>query len=355
MSVAVVETGARRERKRFAATLCVLMALSVLAILLSLETGAADASLADLWQALVADGDLTPAQKVVANLRLPRALLGAVVGIHFAIAGLILQAILRNPLAEPGVLGVSSGASLAVVISILAANALWADPDGFELISFPATSVPFIALVGGIAASATVLWISWDRGLSPQRLALGGVVAGTIINALVMVVIVSFGAGRAEMAILWLAGTLFGRGFDVLLPTLGWTIAALLVLPVLAKPLSLLRFGEDFARSMGLNVLLWRLVAAFVAIGLTASAVSAAGPIGFVGLIVPHMARLLVGGNMGHLIPTSALIGIILTVGTDWLGRVLFAPLEVPVGVITSLIGVPIFLVILQRNLWKLT
>ncbi|MEM1048995.1 MAG: iron ABC transporter permease [Pseudomonadota bacterium] len=343
------------DQLRFAVTTAVLISCAIALIVLSQGFGAASASFADLWVVLTRDEALTPAQQVIADIRLPRALLGAVVGVHFAIAGLIMQSLLRNPLADPGVLGVSSGASLAVVISILVANTLWADPERFELVYFPSASIPFIALVGGLCSAALVLWMSWDRGLNPQRMALAGVVTGTIINALILVVIVGFGAGRAEMAILWLAGTLFGRGYENLQAMLGWTMAALFILPALARPLSLLRFGEDFARTMGLPVGIWRVVAALVAIGLTASAVSAAGPIGFVGLVVPHIARLLIGGNMAHLIVVSALVGLILTVGTDLVGRALFVPLEIPVGIITSLIGVPVFLVILQRNLWRLS
>lgn len=340
---------------RFSVISAVLLCACMLLIMISQLLGAASTTLQDLWHALTTDVALTPAQKVIVNLRLPRALIGALVGVHFAIAGLIMQSLLRNPLAEPGVLGVSAGASLAVVISIFVANSLWSDPSGFHLVYLPPTAIPFIALVGGIFSAGIVLWISWDRGLNPHRMALAGVITGTIINALVMVVIVSFGAGRAEMAVLWLAGTLFGRGYEVLFAMVGWTFAALFVLPFLAGPLSLLRFGEDRARAMGLNVVLWRTLAAFVAIGLSASAVSAAGPIAFVGLVVPHIARLLVGGSMAHLIATSALVGCIFTVGTDLLGRTLFVPLEIPVGVITSLIGVPVFIGILQRNLWKLS
>lgn len=346
-------------RNRFILVTCTLVILTVILLFLSIQFGAASATFDDVLHVLTGKTADNPAQQVLVNLRIPRALLGAVVGLHFAVAGLILQSILRNPLAEPGVLGVSAGASLAVVFSILLANEMWGDDLSYALVQFPATSVPFIALIGGIAASILVLWISWDKrligGLSPRRLALGGVVCGTFLNALVLMVIVSFGAGRAEMAILWLAGTLFGRGFDVLMPVLPWTVAGLVALPLLAKPLSLLRFGEEFARSAGLNVGLWRTIAAMVAIGMTASAVSAAGPIAFIGLVTPHMARLLVGGSMGQMVVTSALCGMALTIGTDFIGRMILTPLEIPLGIITSLIGVPIFLLLLQRNLWKLS
>lgn len=336
-----------------------LVALSLIMLFVSMHFGAAKTELTDISHVLSGADPVNSAQKVLINIRIPRAILGAVIGLHFALAGLIMQSILRNPLAEPGILGVSAGASLAVVISILIANQLWSDDYSYELAYFPATSVPFIALVGGIAASILVLWVSWDAraagGLSPRRLALGGVICGTLINALVLLVIVSFGAGRAEMAILWIAGTLFGRGFDNLVPVLGWTVIGLAIMPLLTRPLSMLRFGSDFARSMGLNVALWRAIAAFVAIGLTASAVSISGPVSFIGLVTPHMARLLVGGSIGKMMVASALCGMLLTITTDFLGRILLVPIEIPVGVITSLIGVPIFLLILQRNLWKLS
>lgn len=336
----------------------ILITVLFLLIFMSLRFGAAQVELNDIWHVLSHADSQTTNRNIIEQLRMPRILLGMVVGINFALAGLILQTILRNPLADPGILGVSSGASLAVVISILLANQLWSDEYTYALVYFPVNLVPFIAMVGGILGALLVFIISMDgtvrNGLSPYRLTLGGVVVGTLLNAFVLLVIVSFGAGRAELAIIWLSGTLYGRGMENFWPVLYWTISALLILPFLIKPLSMLRFGDDFSRSMGLNVSFWRLISAFVAIGLTTSAVSATGPIGFIGLITPHFARLLVGGNIKKLIIISSLAGMILTVGADFAGRILLIPIEIPVGVISTLIGVPIFIFIMQRNLWNL-
>lgn len=282
---------------------------------------------------------LTPAGLLhhpeIVQLRLPRVALALAVGANFALAGLIVQTVLRNPLAEPGTLGISAGASLAVVTAIL----LTGVQSGL--------AVPLIALAGGAVTGAAVMRLC---GGDSRRLVLGGVIIGMALNALVMAVIVGFGAGRAELALLWMTGALYGRGFDALWPVLGMGVLAAGLLPLFVRPLALMRFGDDQAQAAGLAVRLWRSAALALAVALAASAVSAAGPVGFVGLVVPHLARLLVGSRIGPLMAITALAGAALTLLADTLGRTLAPPLEIPVGAVTGLIGVPVFLFLLQRQ-----
>lgn len=336
--------------------ICFFAVATMLLLGLGQVVGAAHVGFADV-QALAshfADGPQTPQEQIIYDIRLPRTLVGLFVGVHFALAGMIMQIVLRNPLAEPGILGISSGASLAVVISILGADFIWGDVNSRAIAGFPPELVPLFALLGGLVAAILVLWFSWNNGLQPQRTAIAGVILGIFLNALVLAVIVGIGAGRAQMAILWISGSLFSRGYENLQPIIPWTVLGLFATILIARPLSILRFSDDFARNAGLNPSLWRVACAVVAIGLAASAVSVAGPIGFVGLVIPHLARLLVGANIGAQLTVAALAGACFTTGADLLGRAVIAPLEIPVGAITSLVGVPIFILILQRNLWRL-
>lgn len=291
---------------------------------------------------------------IILDLRLPRTLNGAVVGIHMALSGLILQAVLRNPLADPGVLGISAGASLAVIVALLAIDLVWPTINNYKESDLPELSIPYIAFVGALISSAIVFWLGWENGIQPKRLILAGVVFGAFLSAVVMAIIVGWGGGRSELVLLWLSGSLYGRGFDVLWPVLPWTIAGLLVMPFLSARLSLLRFGEEFSQSLGMNVQSARIFAIIVAIFFAATAVSVSGPVGFVGLITPHFARLLVGGNFRHLIWVSAMGGAILVMLADLVSRTIASPIEIPVGAITSIIGVPVFIIILQKFGWKL-
>ncbi|MBK4217876.1 iron ABC transporter permease [Paracoccus caeni] len=314
--------------------LSLLVLIAFLAIL-SLTLGAASV---DPFAVLTGRGD-PAALQILWHLRLPRLFLALAVGANFGLAGLIVQIVLRNPLAEPGVLGVSAGASLAVVAALLLSHGALSVSLG----------VPLVAFGGAVAAGAAILWLCGGSG-DPRRLVLGGVVFGMALNALVMAVIVGFGAGRAELALLWLTGSLYGRGYDQLWPVLACGGVAALLLPAFVRPLGLLRFGDDQARSAGLEVRIWRPAALLLAMALAASAVSAAGPIGFVGLVVPHFARLLTGAAIAPLIWVTALSGAAVTLMADVVGRAIAPPLEIPVGAVTGLIGVPIFLLLLQRQ-----
>lgn len=331
-----------------------LLSLLVLTFLASLTFGSVAIKFGEVLSYFTDFQSELLAHDIIHDLRLPRALNGALIGVHLALCGLILQSVLRNPLADPGVLGVSSGASLTIVVSFLAIDILLPSINFYDRATLPDISIPYIALVGGLLAAVIVLMLGWQQGIQPKRLILIGVVFGAFLNALVMAIVVGWGGGRSEIALLWLAGSLYGRGFDNLLPALPFTILCLAVLPILIPRLSLLRFGEDFAGSLGLYVHVTRAFALLIAVALAGSAVSIAGPVGFVGLITPHFARLLVGGDFRHLAWVTALSGAVLVMLADLLGRIVASPLEVPVGAVTSLIGVPVFIIIMQKFGWKL-
>lgn len=335
---------------RFPLVVALLAALLVGLFFVSLLVGSVQLSPQQVMQSLLADGGTALEDKLLWNLRLPRTLLAMLVGLHFAAAGLILQAVIRNPLADPGVIGVSSGASLAVVTVLLLADLITTGlMQGSELPRM-LTWLPIAALIGGLGSAALVLGLSWRTRMSPAHLALNGVAVGAVLHALVMWVVVAWGGARTEIALIWLAGSLYGRDFVHLQVLLPWSVLGLAASLALLRPLSLLRFDDALVRGLGLHVLRWRLIAIAVAVVLAASATAVAGPIGFIGLVVPHLARLLVGADVGRLLVASLLAGALLTLAADIVARTLISPLELPVGALTTLIGIPVFLLLLLRR-----
>ncbi len=306
-----------------------------------------------VYQELLAPRYTTSDYAVLWNLRLPRTLLAAIVGIHFALSGLILQSVVRNPLADPSVMGVSGGASMAVVIFLIGADIISGLLIDGSTATLSLSWLPFAALIGGLLTAIVVLRLSWQGGIDPIKLALNGVAVGAILTATVMWIVVALGGNRTETTILWLAGSLYGRDFSHLINVLPWTVISLLALIITLPSLSLMRFDDNVSQSLGLHIHRWRVIAISIAVALAASATAVVGPIGFVGLIVPHMVRLLVGSHIGQLTVISLLSGACLTLGADILSRMLISPLELPAGVLTTLIGIPLLLVVLQRHTGK--
>lgn len=330
---------------------CALGALLLVLLLLSVVLGAATLPLADVLAALAPEADRTStAYQVIWNLRLPRTILAILVGINFALAGLILQVVIRNPLAEPGILGISAGGSLGIVIMLLLADNLVDAMGTFFSGSLSLNALPIAAFAGGLAASAVILAISWRAGINPARLALNGVALGAVINALVMWMVVGWGGGRTETTLLWLAGSLYGRGPSHIPVILPWTCAALACFVVMIKPLSLLRLGDDLAASLGLKINPWRCFAIIVAVALATSATAVTGPIGFVGLVTPHLARLISGSDLHAFTLITLICGPCIMLAADLVCRLAIAPLELPVGAMTTLLGIPVFLLLLQRQ-----
>ncbi|MFB6269515.1 MAG: FecCD family ABC transporter permease [Halobacterium sp.] len=280
---------------------------------------------------------LTDATAVVWTIRLPRVAVAVFVGANLAIAGAIFQAITRNELASPYILGVSSGAGFAVVVTIV-----------FSLGTY---LLPVAAAVGGTGAFLLVYAVAWRNGTTPVRLVLAGVVVGTIFNSLqtgVFYFIDSNGAMRTAVA--WLAGSLTGVGWSefrlVLVPTLFVVPAAM----VAARQLDLLLLGERRARALGMRVETMRFLLSALAILATAAAVSVAGLVGFVGLVVPHMVRTFVGSDYKRLLVGCLFAGPALVVVADVVARLGLGGAQVPVGVVTGLIGGPYFLLLLRRT-----
>jgi iron complex transport system permease protein len=308
-----------------------------LAVLLSLAVGARPLAPAAVLDALLHGGH-GEAAEVVRELRLPRTLTGVLVGAALALAGTVLQGITRNPVADPGILGVSQGASVGVVLAIAYA--------GVHTLA----GYVWFAFAGAALASVAVYAIaSGGRGgATPVKLALGGAAINALLVAVVTAVLTTKAAALDEFRF-WQVGSLSGRDAAIVGQIWPFVLVGGVLVVSVARGLDALALGDDVARGLGRRVAAVRIAGGLGATILTGAGVAAAGPIAFVGLAVPHIARAIVGGDHRWVLPLAALLGPVLLLVSDVAGRIVFPPGEVPAGVATALIGVP-FLVLLVRR-----
>jgi len=285
------------------------------------------------------DYDASRAHVVVMEVRLPRALIGAVVGAALGVAGAVMQALSRNPLADPSVLGISWGAALAAV----GAQVLL----GIGSI----TALVWTALLGAAVAGLVVVGLgSVGRGgLTPAKLVVAGAAIGTLLGSVLQGLLV-IDQESLQGSRRWLAGSLVGRDVDVLVLVLPYLVAGLLIALVLARPLTAFSLGEDVARGLGQRTGLIKGLAATAVVLLAGAAVAVAGVIVLVGLAVPHLARFLVGRDYRRVLPAAAIGGAVLVLAADVAARLVIGPEELPVGVMTALVGAPVFIHVARRG-----
>ncbi|WP_327318658.1 FecCD family ABC transporter permease [Streptomyces sp. NBC_01235] len=321
------------------------LALLCASVAVAITIGPADIAVGDVWATVAAhlgwgQAGLTPIRDgIVWNLRLPRTLLAAVCGAGLAVCGAVMQSLLRNPLADPFVLGVSSGASTGAVLVVVLG------------VGGGVLSVSGGAFLGAAVSFALVLLLSHTLGGTTDRVVLAGVAAMQLFSALTSFVVMTAADAETTRGVLfWLLGSLSGAGWSDVGVGLAVLVATLLVCAAHATTLDAFAFGQDAAASLGVRVARTRLVLLCATALLTATLVGSAGAIGFVGLVLPHAARALTGPGHTRLLPATALAGAVFLVWVDTLARTVLDPQEVPVGVVTSLIGVPAFVLVLYRT-----
>lgn len=320
--------------------LTLLALATIVALFAGVRVGAVDMSLVEFWQALLGEGT-DGASVIVRQLRVPRALQAALCGAALAGSGAAFQALLRNPLAEPYILGVSSGAAVgAVAVVVLGLTVLGA------------WVVPAAALFGALIAVAVVLRIALGVGsvLDSRVLLLAGVVVGAFFNAAILLVLTFSDLESFRSAIFWMMGSHAGATWNSVALLSVWTLPALFALLVFSRALNLLSVGELTAAYLGVRVERTKRIVFAIASLLAAVSVAASGVIGFVGLVVPHAIRLAWGSDHRFLLPASVLLGAAFLVLADLLARTLAAPTELPVGVVTAFVGVPFFVWLLRRR-----
>ncbi|GGI31965.1 FecCD family ABC transporter permease [Staphylococcus chromogenes] len=273
---------------------------------------------------------------ILVEYRIPRMILGILVGAALAISGAVIQGVVRNPLASPDVIGITKGASLAAVIVIIVFPAA------------PLFVLPFASFVGAMVISIVLSLLISFKGVKGSQLALIGMAIGAIAMALVQYLLIR-SPMEANIALVWLTGSLFGRNYQHIISILPWLIVAIPVIMLYSRKLDLLHLGEDVATSLGTHVKRTKMILLVAAVMLAGAAISVAGGLSFLGLIAPHIARSIVGHKHVHIVMMSGLIGGLLMVFADGLARMIAPPLDIPVGVLIAIIGAPYFLYVLRK------
>ncbi|MCH2134654.1 MAG: iron ABC transporter permease [Phycisphaerales bacterium] len=323
---------------RLAVGSAIVILFILLGLLASLALGAVDIPLKEIFKIVSGEGS-EASRQIVFEARLPRAIAAVLVGANLAVSGALLQAVTRNPLADPGLIGVTAGAGLAatIVLAVLPGSAML---------------LPIVAFVGAMVAAVVVYTVSWrpGAGSSPMRMILAGVAVNAVLGAVIGLLMTAY-ADRIPALMFWTSGSFNGRGWGHVEMLWPYTLIGLGLALWLRPRLAVMELGDDSAVTMGVPVERTRLIAFAAAALLAGSAASVAGLVGFVGLVVPHLVRLLLGGNFG-VIPVAAVAGGALLLWSDLVARLALAPAEIPVGVVTGLIGGPYFIYLLYRARW---
>jgi iron complex transport system permease protein len=314
-----------------------LLCLSLILFLLGLSVGSTMINPLLTIQQLLGMGS-GEHEFVIETLRLPRMILSLLVGIALGVSGLILQGIIRNPLASPDIIGITGGAAAAAVFFI----------TFYSEISLK--WLPFIALMGAGTVSIIIYILAWKKGVTPIRLVLIGIGVQAAMGALVTMMIVLSPTYSTSEAYIWLTGSVYGANWGHVYSMLPWVIIFVPLALLLSRKVNVQELGDDLAVGLGSKVQINRFVLLFISVALAGAAVAFAGGIGFVGLIAPHIARKLVGRSFGSLVPVSALIGGIIVFSADVVARTAFLPLDLPAGAFVSGIGAPFFIYLLYRN-----
>ncbi len=326
----------RANSLRFAVLLAALGTL-VLVCLLSVALGSRSIPLSAVWHVLWQHSDSADAF-IIYDLRLPRTMIGLLVGAALGMAGAVMQALTRNPLADPGLLGLNMGASAAVVVAIV-----------FLGVTSPSGYVWFAFLGAGVAAIAVYSLGSAGRAATPERMVLAGVAVAATLTAFVMGVLLLKPLAFDQFRF-WTVGSLAGRRMDTLVQVAPFLLIGIALALALARPLNALLLGDEAGRALGSHIERTRLLGAVAVTLLCGAATAAAGPIGFVGLAVPFVARLIAGPDLRWVLPYSMVLAPILLLGSDIVGRLIVSPSEVEVHIITAFVGAPVFIALCRRR-----
>ncbi|GAA0415564.1 iron ABC transporter permease [Virgibacillus sp. AGTR] len=330
-----------RTRKRIL-ILLIFIVLIVLTFVISVNIGAIRLAPSELLQTIIGNG--TAQQELILfEFRLPRIIISMLVGAGLAVSGCILQGVARNPLAEPGILGITTGAGLMVVL------ALAYYPVGE---SIPVGLLPFLSLIGGISTAIIIYMLAYDRhnGLLPNRLVLNGIAVAAGLNAILLVVSLQLPEQKYDVLAVWMAGRIWGAEWRFVFTLLPWMIILLPYIFLKARTLDVLTFGDEVATGLGVSVEKERLKVVAASVGLASACISVSGGIAFVGLIGPHLARKLIGPNHRFLLPLSAVAGALLLLAADTIGKAILQPSEIPAGIVVAIIGAPYFLYLLSKS-----
>ncbi|MBO9653722.1 iron ABC transporter permease [Agrobacterium sp. SOY23] len=313
----------------------VLIILNLLAVVAAMMWGDQSIAWRDVADA-VAGGASPDLQMIVIEFRLSRAILALLAGIGLAVAGTISQTVMRNPLAEPGVLGINAGAALAASVVII----VFADVSP--------TVLPWAGFAGAVTMAAAVYFLSWKRGTSSLRIILVGIGLSALAGAGTSFLTAFGNVGDVQRAMVWLSGSVYGADWSRVQSLLIWLAAPLALSWFCCRQLDLIRFGDDVATGLGQKVNLVRAFLIVLCTLISGATVAAVGLVSFVGLIAPHIAKRIVGPAHRSLIPVAGLTGSLLLLIADIVGRTVIAPAQLPAGIVTALLGAPFFAYLLK-------
>ncbi|WP_227937567.1 FecCD family ABC transporter permease [Alkalihalobacillus deserti] len=324
--------------KKALITLVILTLFSLSIFILSLSIGSSFVTPIAVIKQLIGYGS-GENDFILHTLRIPRALVAFMVGSALAVSGLILQGIIRNPLASPDIIGITGGASVGAIIFIV-----------YFMGTVSINWLPLAAILGAAIVSIIMYVLSWEKGVTPIRLVLIGIGIAAAMKAIVTMFIVISETAVTTKAYLWMTGSLYGANWQDVYLMLPWILIFIPLTFLFARIVNVKELGDDIATGLGVKVQLHRFFLLFFSVALAGSAVAFAGGISFVGLIAPHIARMLIGRSFGGLIWTSALIGGVIVTIADGVARTAFLPMDIPAGVFTAGIGAPFFIYLLYRN-----
>ena len=312
----------------------VLLVISFVAIIVSIRIGSVSVAYEDILNALTTDkGGIAG---IIRNIRIPRILMAIIIGANLAVSGVLLQGVMRNPLADPGITGISAGASVVVMIVML-------------YLPSAAASMPVFGFLGGVMACAIIYGLAWKKGLSAMRIVLAGVAVNSILGGITSMIQL-MNSENLQGVLNWLNGELGKKSWTQVQYVAIYSIVGLVLAFLLHRCLDVLALGDKNTKSLGYNPNVLRLMLSGVAVLLAGISTAYVGVIGFIGLIVPHISRMLMGSEHKRLIPFAALMGSTILLIADTIGRTIIAPYEIPVGVITTVFGGPFFLYLLRKD-----
>ncbi|QCT04154.1 transport system permease [Paenibacillus algicola] len=332
--------------RRLGVYLTIVTALTILVLLLGINAGQIHIPLSDVFKTLAGTG--TPENELtIFQFRLPRMVMAILVGMGIAVSGALLQGVSQNPLADPGILGINSGAGFAVVLYMFFIQGSMVITGWLSIFI-----MPFVALIGAFLAAILIYALSWINGrVTPVRLLLAGIGINAAFSAGLIIIQMKMEPLDFMKAIIWLSGTIWGTNWTFVLALLPWIIILIPMAVYKARVLDMLRLGDPIAAGVGVSIEKERRLLLFIAVALAGACVSVGGGITFLGLIAPHIAKRLIGWGHARLLPFSAALGGLLLLSADTLGRVVLTPMEVPVGIVVSILGAPYFIYLLLRKL----
>lgn len=333
--------GLMKKQRRAAVVASIFIVLLIVLFLFSLNTGVIRIDPVTVIKTIFGNGEPRD-ELLLFEFRLPRITIAVLIGMGLAVSGAVLQGIVKNPLADPGIIGINAGAGLAVMLFV----SYFSTELGNSVFI-----MPILAFIGAGAAAVVIYAFSYkkDEGVSPIRLILVGVAVAAGISALMIVLTLKLDPRTYDFVATWLAGSIWGSNWNFVLALLPWLVILIPFVYMKSRVLDVLNLGDHTAVSLGMNLEKERRILLAAAVGLAAASVSVSGGIGFVGLIAPHMTRRLVGHKHKYVIPICALIGAVLVLTADTIGRVILQPAEIPTGVVVAIIGAPYFLYLLAK------